>query len=352
VLFPNSVYLVALVSALITSFATLPLWSRWCNRIGLVDDPGFRKIHNKTVPLAGGLAVISGILAPVILAAVILVSPWGGNAPANARHSDPGTESVSTAQTISSSPSSNTKALLWHGLNRRWGELTGIIGGAIGMLIVGIWDDKKELRPAAKFGGQLLIALFVAACGVRVTLFVPSLVFSYAITIFWILTVVNAFNFMDNMNGLCAGLGAIAGGHFAILAAIRGQYLVAIIGFLTCGALLGFLPRNYPFAKAFLGDAGSHMTGFLLAALAILPHFSTRLHPDRWAVLIPLIVLAVPLLDMVWVVILRWRIGQPFYIGDNNHLSHRLVRRGLSRPAAVALIWVMAALLGSFAYLL
>src|SRR5262249_28741482 len=139
---------------------------------------------------------------------------------------------------------------------------------------------------------------------------------------------------------------------FALIAAAQGQYLAALIAFLTFGALLGFLPYNFPRASAFLGDAGSHLVGYLLAVLAILPHFYTRIHPHRWAVLIPLLVLAIPLLDMVWVVLLRWRLGKPFYIGDTNHLSHRLVRSGLSRTSAVTLIWALAAAMGSLGYLL
>jgi len=132
-----------------------------------------------------------------------------------------------------------------------------------------------------------------------------------------------------------------------VRAAAPGQYLVALIALLTFGALLGFLPYNFPRARAFLGDAGSHLVGYLLAVLAILPHFYTSRHPGpRWAVLIPLFVLAVPLLDLVWVVLLRWRLGKPFYQGDTNHLSHRLVRLGLSQTRAVLLIWLAAALCG------
>src|SRR5439155_19778995 len=129
------------------------------------------------------------------------------------------------------------------------------------------------------------------------------------------------------------------------------QYLVALIAFLTFGALLGFLPYNFPRARAFLGDAGSHLVGYLLAVLAILPHFYTSRHPRRWAVLIPLIVLAVPLMDLAWVVFLRWRISQPFYQGDTNHLSHRLVRLGLTQTRAVLVIWIVAALLGALVWL-
>ena len=219
------------------------------------------------------------------------------------------------------------------------------------MVVLGLLDDKHELKPAMKFAGQFLIALLVAAAGVRITLFVPSPIFHYAITIIWLLTVINAFNFMDNMNGLCAGLGAIGAGLFAIMAAMHGQYLVGLIAFLTCGALLGFLPHNFPNARAFLGDSGSHLVGYLLAVLAILPHFYHEDQPRRLAVLTPLLVLAVPLADLAWVVILRTRLGKPFYIGDTNHLSHRLVRSGLNCSSAVMLIWLLAAAIGALVLL-
>ena len=245
----------------------------------------------------------------------------------------------------------NTAALLSHGLSRRAVELAAIFLGALGMVALGCWDDKYELRPGAKFGGQLLIGLMVAAAGVRITLFVQSALFSYAVTVLWILTVTNALNFMDNMNGLCAGLGAIGAWYFASIAGAAGQYLVALIALVGAGALLGFLPHNFPHATAFLGDAGSHLVGYLLAILAILPHFYSRKNPAVLAVFKPLLILAVPLLDLVWVVILRWRLGRPFYLADNNHLSHRLVRRGWSRSTAVLFIWLLAALSGALALL-
>jgi UDP-GlcNAc:undecaprenyl-phosphate GlcNAc-1-phosphate transferase len=230
--------------------------------------------------------------------------------------------------------------------------LAGIILGAAGILLVGFLDDKYELRPRTKFFGQLCIAFLVAATGVRITLFVNSLFFHYALTILWILTLINAFNFIDNMNGLCAGLAAIAAWYFGVIAAAAGQYLVALIAFLSFGAVLGFLPFNFPRARAFLGDAGSHLLGYLLAVLAILPHFYTPLHPRRWAVLIPLFVLGIPLMDLAWVIVFRWQIGQPFYQADTNHLSHRLVRLGFSPRRAVLLLWLASAVLGGAAFLI
>ena len=320
--FPNNLYLAAFVSAFVTALLTLPLWRRWCLHVDLVDDPGHRKIHATSIPLAGGLAVLTGLLLPLLAATVLL--KWNGAQIANA-------------------------GLLVYGLDKRALQLAAIAFGAVGMVVLGLLDDKYELKPLTKFTGQLLLAGVVAYSGVRITLFVPNVAFSYAVTILWLLTVINAFNFMDNMNGLCAGLGAISAGLFAVIAAGEGQYLVALLAFLTCGSLLGFLPHNFPHARSFLGDSGSHLVGYLLAVLAILPHFYHRGQPRPLAVLTPLLVLALPLADLAWVVILRTRMGKPFYLGDTNHLSHRLVRAGLNPAAAVSLIWLVAAGLGALA---
>lgn len=215
---------------------------------------------------------------------------------------------------------------------------------------IGLLDDKIELRPGFKFGGQFAAACLVALSGVRITLFVHSYWFSIAVTVLWVLTVVNAFNFMDNMNGLCAGLGLIGAWYFSWSAAVQGQYLVTMLAAVATGALAGFLPFNYPRASVFLGDSGSHLVGYWMAVLAILPHFYTPQTGRTWAVLSPLFILAVPLVDLLWVVAIRWRIGKPFYVGDTNHLSHRLERLGLSRAMAVALIWLASAVCGAISF--
>jgi UDP-GlcNAc:undecaprenyl-phosphate/decaprenyl-phosphate GlcNAc-1-phosphate transferase len=318
------VYPLALFSAALSTAVSLPFWRRWCQQSGAIDDPGHRKIHSTPIPLAGGLAVMTGLVVPLLAGAAV--------AAAYSRFTIPG--------------------LFQYGLSKRAVEILGIMAGALGMLLIGLRDDRVELRPSVKFGGQLIVALMVAATGIRVTLFVPSLAFSYGVTALWILTVVNAFNFMDNMNGLCAGLGAIGAVTFGLISGNQGQYLVGAIAFLVAGALAGFLPYNYPRATAFLGDAGSHLTGFLLGVLAILPHFYSSKHREPLAVLTPLLVLAVPLGDLVWVVILRWRAGKPFYIGDTNHLSHRLVRRGQTPARAVLVIWLLSAVAGGLAFAL
>jgi UDP-GlcNAc:undecaprenyl-phosphate/decaprenyl-phosphate GlcNAc-1-phosphate transferase len=330
--FPYSIYATTFMAAFGCAILSVPVWRLVCRRAGLIDDPGDRKIHDHPVILAGGLAVLTGMLVPLIGAVVgVALYASSGSGP--------------VAELVRSRLGPLVGDLFAHGLSRRAGQLLAIFAGAGGMVSLGLLDDRHELRPSVKFAGQLIVAFLVALSGVRITLFVDNPVFSYAVTILWILTVTNACNFMDNMNGLCTGLGIIGSWAFAWTAAAAGQFLVATIAFLACGALLGFLPFNFPRASAFLGDAGSHLVGYLLAILAILPHFYSREDPGVLNVLKPILILGVILGDLVWVVWIRWRLGKPFYIGDTNHLSHRLVRRGLSRTSAVLLIWFLAAVL-------
>lgn len=317
--FPFNFFLAALLGAFTTSCLALPIWRKWCIWTNHVDDPGRRKIHDTPVPLAGGFAVLTGILVPFAAGALWLELGW------------------------IRIPSA---AAIIYGVDRRALELVVLAAGAIAITVLGAIDDRCELKALPKFAGQIIIALAVASACKRITLFVHSEVFSYTITVFWILTIINAFNFLDNMNGLCAGVGAIGALIFGCIAAANGEYLVAITGFLMGGALVGFLPWNFPRARAFLGDAGSHLVGYLLAVMAILPHFYTRQNQHRLAVLAPLFVLAIPLIDLAQVTVFRTVNRKPFWIGDTNHLSHRLVRRGLSRTLTVLLLWLSAALIG------
>lgn len=323
--FPEHAYLATALVAFVAALVAMPFWRRLCIRTNHVDDPGDRKIHDRPIALAGGLGALTGFLAPIVAGLIALESGRFGR---------------------------SMIADMAYGFGARKWQLIAIIAGAVAMVVLGWLDDRHELKPPVKFAGQILVTTAVAVSGVRITLFVPSLVFSYAITIFWMLTLINALNFMDNMNGLCAGIGAIAAGWFAAIAIGHGQYLVALLALAIGGSLLGFLPFNFPKATSFLGDAGSHLVGFLLAVLAILPHFYSQKTPNRLAVISPLLILGVPLLDLVWVVIIRWQRGKPFWIGDNNHLSHRLNRRGFTRPQSVMILWAVGLTLGGIAFLL
>jgi UDP-GlcNAc:undecaprenyl-phosphate GlcNAc-1-phosphate transferase len=306
----NQVYVAAVAAGFAVSMLSLLLWRRLCWRAGLVDEPGSRKHHAAPVPLAGGLAILTGWLA-----ALGLAWAWAG---------------------------------LRAGVEPRMLDVPPmVLAGALGMAAVGWWDDRTELRPGAKLAGQVVVAAATAAAGIRITLFVPSPLFSLVVTVLWIVTVTNALNFTDNMNGLATGLGAVAAGCVALHAIKRMEPSVGVLALALCGAALGFLPYNFPRATAFLGDCGSHLLGYGLAVLTILPDFYSPAHRQPWAVLSPLLILAVPLLDLAWVVAVRLYLGRPVYVGDTNHLSHQLTRRGLSPTAAVVVLWVASAVLGA-----
>ncbi len=320
---PNSLCLLAGVAAGFTAWLSLPLWRRFCLAQGAVDAPGRRKIHDVPTPLAGGLAVLTGILLPLALGGLAAALGWKGAEVGRALAQDGSDGSVPWA---------------------------GILVGAVGMLGLGWVDDLRDLRPAAKLAGQIAVAFVAVWLGVRAQAVAFPLL-AWPLTVFWIVAGVNSMNLMDNMNGLCAGLGAIGAACCGLIAAALGQAPLALLAFLIAGAALGFLPHNYPRAGAFLGDSGSHLIGFLLSALAILPRIEHSWHPPYPGALVPVLLLAVPLGDMAWVAGTRWRRGQPISMGDTNHLSHRLERRGLSRPAAVALIWALALVCGGAAFL-
>ena len=217
--FPFNYFLAAFAGAFLTTLLALPCWREWCLRVNLVDDPGRRKIHDAPIPLAGGFAVLTGILLPLVVGAL-----------------------------FASSSIENPRVLppIAYGFSRRALELAAIAFGAIAITLLGWLDDKHELKPLPKFAGQLLVAMVVAMACKRITLFVHSEVFSYAITILWLLTVINAFNFMDNMNGLCAGLGAIGALLFAIIAAANGEYLVATYRVFDVRRAAGFSAVEFP----------------------------------------------------------------------------------------------------------
>jgi len=293
------------ITAAFAAFALTPLARAASRRLDFVDDPGHRKIHAEPMALLGGVAVFVAVVVGVL--------------------------------------SAGPDALAQDG--RR---LAGILLGAAMALALGLVDDRRDLKAAPKLAGQLLIALVAVAGGLRVTLFIPVPALQWLLTVLWLVTVMNALNFMDNMDGLCSGVGAICALIFGGIALAHEQPLAATLAAATAGALLGFLPWNFPRARIFLGDSGSHLVGFLLGALALLPHYYLHRDPSPTLlpVLIPLIVLALPLFDLVAVMWQRWRRGAPVYIGDTNHISHRFVRLGLSRVAAVTVLYLLTLVLG------
>lgn len=219
---------------------------------------------------------------------------------------------------------------------------------ATALAVMGAIDDRRALGAGRKLAFQVIVAAVTATFGSRILVGVVPTWISWILTVLWLTTIINAMNFFDNMDGLAGGVSLIAFGFFFAIAAVRGQYFVGMLSALSGGVVLGFLFYNFPKASVFMGDCGSHFLGYLLGVSCIITTFYHHENtPSILAVSIPLLVLAVPLLDAVTVVLIRLHLHKPVYVGDNRHISHRFVALGLSRPKAVVAIWLLSLLAGT-----
>ncbi len=219
------------------------------------------------------------------------------------------------------------------------------------MHLLGLWDDRKPLGPYVKLIAQLsIISLLVVGYDLRALAILDKLGWgkfpSWVVTILWIGAITNAFNFLDNMDGLSAGIAAVCATAFLITALSIGQYFVAGMLALLVGALLGFLCFNFPPATIFMGDSGSLLVGLLLGILTIRTTYlpaGVDIARGWYALFAPVIVLALPLYDFIVVSIIRVSRGKSPFVGDTNHFSHRLVARGMSRRTAVLCLYLITA---------
>ncbi len=321
------VYLYVFDVSFVLALLLMPLFKRLSFQWGFIDQPDQeRKIHTEAMPLLGGPAIFCAFAANVVFN-YLFILPLGNTLD------------------LPFIDMPDVKMYL-DGAFSVWPKLLVIVLGGGLMVALGLYDDKHELSARTKLIAQIVIALLVALAGVRATVFIPSKFASYVLTVLWIVAITNAMNFLDNMDGLCAGIGLVCAGLFGFIAGIQHEYFVCLMAVALAGALLGFLPHNFKPATIFLGDAGSHFVGYMLAVLPICVTFYRRGTPTLLPVLIPLLVLAVPLFDLVMVMWIRLRRGQPVYQGDVNHISHRLVRLGLPQSWAVTLIYLITLTLG------
>ncbi|HUJ08732.1 MAG TPA: MraY family glycosyltransferase [Verrucomicrobiae bacterium] len=313
------------------SFVLALLFTPLCKRLSFqwdfVDQPDReRKVHSEPMPLLGGLAVFGAFTINVVFNYLVILP-------------------FASTVNLPFIEMPDVKKYL-EGAFSVWPKLLVILLGGALMVTLGMYDDKYELSARKKFVAQIVIALLVACAGIRLTIFIHNAFASYALTVLWIVTITNAMNFLDNMDGLCAGIGLVCAALFAFIAGVQHEFFVCLLAVALAGALTGFLPHNFKPASIFLGDAGSHFVGYMLAVLPICVTFYRRGALTPLPVLIPLLVLAVPLFDLAMVMWIRLRHGQPVYQGDVNHLSHRLVRLGLPQSWAVTLIYLITLTLG------
>jgi len=269
-------------------------------RLDWLDQPNHRKVHANPIPLLGGIAMYMAFLISVL---------------------------VTDSRTVLA-------------------EGTTVLIGATLLLVVGVIDDQRGLSPRTKLLAQASAAILLVIGGGGVGFF-PFGWMNLAATILWVAAICNAMNLLDNMDGLSAGVAAIACAFFTLLALLQGQIWVSTVAAVLLGATLGFLRFNWNPATIFMGDAGSLLLGFLLAVLALKLRFPDVDPRRTWP--IPLLVLAVPIFDTTVVTISRLGRGVPITSGGRDHVSHRLVRLGLSVRQTVGAIYLVAALCGGAA---
>ncbi len=289
-------------AALVLALAATPVARRLAVRADMMDRPSVRKAHLAPTPLLGGLAIYAAVIA----------------------------------------------ALFLFGDRFYVHQVAGIFVGASLISFLGFWDDRITLPAWAKLLGQLVPVAILIFTGVQVALFRHYPILNIALTAIWVLFITNAVNFLDNMDGLSAGVAAVASAYFVLLAALSDQYLVGALAAAVMGACFGFLAYNFNPASIFMGDTGSLFLGFLLAAVGIKLRFPTNTPLVTW--MIPPLVLGVPILDTTLVIISRLRRGRnPFTSPGKDHMSHRLVYRGATRREAVLMLYLLGNAFGMVA---
>lgn len=315
------------------------------HRSGAIDTPGVAghvKPESRRIPNIGGVAIFWGIVAPVVGGLALL---W-------------------PAAATGDLPAFLPDALGAHveGVAKRGPMVLVLLGCLTVLHVVGLIDDRRPLGAWSKLVLMLGTATAVVLAGDSRLLsmldaHVGGAWLSIGLTILWIVLVTNAMNFIDNMDGLSGGVCAIASGLFLAATLVQGQWFVAALLAVLLGSVLGFLVFNVPPAKIFMGDGGSLVIGFLLAFLTVRTTYYAAAGteeaealvnaPSMWyGVFMPLVVLAIPMYDFVSVTAIRLWQGKSPFVGDMQHFSHRLVKHGLSKRAAVIVIWGLTLVTG------
>ena len=274
-----------------------PLTRQIAMRLGVTASPSKRNIHSRHMPLMGGAAIY---LAFVL--SVMLFSP--------------------------------PDHLI---------ELGAIVAGATLLAWIGYLDDRRHLSPRIRLLVMTVAATVAILSGVQIRLFNSPLV-DIPLTLFWIVALINAVNWIDNMDGLAAGTAAITAGFFLLLALSQGQILVSMLAAAIFGSALGFLIYNYNPSSTFMGDMGAYTLGFVLAVLAIKLKFAAQPLNVTW--MAPVLVLALPILDINLAIFTRLLERRPLMLGGTDHVSHRLLRLGLTQRQTLTLLYLFSGVYG------
>ncbi|MFA7411904.1 MAG: MraY family glycosyltransferase [Tissierellaceae bacterium] len=304
-------YIFAFLASVVLSLILTPIVRKFAIKVGAVDVPkDERRVHKEPMPLMGGLAIFFSVIIVI---------------------------------------------LIFLPLDK---EIVSIIFGATVIVMGGIIDDLKELRPRYKFMFQILAGLILLFGGVKVNFVTnpfsnrASLLdlrwLSLPITLFWVVGITNTLNFIDGLDGLSAGVAMISSLSLMVVASKFGYGNVILMSAAIAGACLGFLPFNFNPAKIFMGDTGALFLGFMLAAITI---EGVMKSVATIAIVAPILILSVPIFDTTFAIFRRIINGQSIASADRGHLHHRLLNKGLSQKKAVLILYGISAVFGTFAVL-
>ena len=322
-----------LAGSFVLSTALTALVRRVSLRGGFVARPAADRFHQSVIPLGGGIAISWTIILFLLGAAgtvKFLLAPGY-------------LDFLGDSITIHA-----------EGFQSKVNGLMVIVGCTLTLHLLGLWDDKKSLEAGIKLFFQFAVAIAAAVfANIKVELFIENSFITTALSVLWIVMIMNSFNFLDNMDGLSAGIAAIAASVLFFAAALSGQLFVGAMSLIFVGALLGFLVFNFPPAKIFMGDCGSLVIGFFVALLTLrTTYYHQAQSGEIYAVFMPLVVMAVPLYDFVSVTIIRLLQGKSPFVGDTQHFSHRMKRRGLSDTQTALTLYLATVCTGIGAVLL
>ncbi|XKG87066.1 undecaprenyl/decaprenyl-phosphate alpha-N-acetylglucosaminyl 1-phosphate transferase [Sutcliffiella horikoshii] len=288
--------ILAFVVSFITVLVITPLVIKFAHYIGATDKPNHRKVHQKIMPRLGGLAIFIGVVVGYVFV----------------------------------------------GLYDQ--RITGITIGALIIVLIGIFDDKYELKARTKLLGQIAAAGVIVYTGLKIDFItIPFIVerlelgwLSIPITILWIVGITNAINLIDGLDGLAAGISTIAIGTIAVIAGLGGKELILTLSLIILGSTIGFLFYNFHPAKIFMGDTGALFLGYCISVLSLLGLYKSV---TLFSFVIPIIILGVPVFDTAFAIIRRILNKQPISAPDKSHLHHRLLASGLSHRNTVLVIY-------------
>ena len=304
--------LLALLVALVVSFLMTPIVKTFAYKVGAIDVPkDARRMHKTPIPRLGGLAIFIGFMVSILLFVEITA------------------------------------------------EMRSILLGAVIIVVLGVVDDIMALPALLKFVVQIVAALIPATHGVVIQAFSNPNVFSdnpywvlgnlsVPLTVLWIVAITNAVNLIDGLDGLANGVSAISATTVLVIALIGGQFQVAVVMAALVGACVGFMPYNFNPAKIFMGDSGSQLLGFSIAAVSVL---GTVKSATIVVVIIPALVLGLPIFDTVMAIIRRVAKRQSIGTADREHLHHRIMKAGFGQRRAVMILYCISGIMGIVAVL-